>query len=368
MFHNQPNIRVAALASLSFVALLLTACGGEDPVAVQENKTPITVTLATPSGAVNGGIAVSGQLESKQTANISTRMMGHITKMYVQVGDRVRRGQTLVNIAAEDIQAKRMQTNAAITEAEAHVASAQKDYERFNNLYKKQSATAKELDNVTLQYNAAKARLEAARQMRNEVNAQGGYIALTAPFDGVITARMADDGDMANPGMPLLTVEQAGTLQVSTTVSETEIGALRKGAKAQVQVKAIQKNLDAVITEISPSAQMTGGQYVVKMAITGDKTGLYSGMYVQVFIPVDKPVQANSSANVVIPAKALVHKDELVGLYTVSANNTAILRWVRTGKTVGDQVEILSGLAAGEGYVLEAASPLYNGAPLQIKK
>lgn len=368
MFQNQPKNSLASVALVFILALSITACGGDEPLAIQESKTPIVVTLATPSGAVDGGIAVSGKLQSKQTADISTRIMGHITKMHVQVGDRVHRGQTLVSIAAKDIQAKRMQTDAAISEAEAHVASAQKDFERFNNLYKKQSATAKELENVTLQYNAAKARLEAARQMRNEVNAQGDYIALSAPFDGVVTARMADDGDMANPGMPLLTIEQAGTLQVSTTVSESEIGALHKGAKAHVQVKAINKMLDAMITEISPSAQMTGGQYEVKMSIIGDKTGLYSGMYVQVFIPINKPMQSSSSNTVVVPAKALVHKDELVGLYTVSANNTAILRWVRTGKTVGDQVEILSGLAAGESYVLEAASPLYNGAPLQIKK
>lgn len=367
MFNNKYLTGVILLSGI----VLISACGGKKKT---EKTTPVAavpVIISQPGGTVDGGIAVSGQVEAVQTANISTRMMGTITRIYVKAGDRVRRGQTLVSISSQDLAAKRAQTVASIAEAQANVSSAQKDFDRFTNLYNKQSASAKELDNVTLQYNAAKARLEAATQMRNEVNAMMAYTNLTAPFDGVVTQRMADEGNMANPGMPLLTVEQNTQLQISATVSESDISLLKKGQKAQVEVKAIGKSLECLVSEISPSSQFTGGQYQIKLSIPDkEKKGLYAGMYVNVFIPVSRPEAAYTatSNSVLVPTASLVHNDQLTGLYTVSSNYTALLRWVRTGKTFGDKTEILSGLAQNEKFIERAEGKLYNGVPVTEKK
>jgi RND family efflux transporter MFP subunit len=356
--------------SLSTALVVLSACGGKKHAEAKDNTAPVTVVVATAGGAVEGGISVSGKIEAQQTANISTRMMGTITRIYVKVGDKVRRGQLLANISSQDIQAKQAQTNASIAEAQANVSNAQKDYDRFTNLYKKQSASAKELDNVTLQYNAAKARLEAATQMRNEVNAMLSYSNLTAPFDGVVTQRMADEGNMANPGMPLLTIEQNTALEVSTTVSESDINSIKKGDKAQVEVKAIGKTLECTISEISPSSQFTGGQYLVKLSIPEkEKKELYAGMYVNVFIPVTgKTTTKENTAAILVPISSLVNKDQLTGVYTISNSNTALLRWVRTGKTFGDKIEVLSGLAPNEKFIVSAEGKLYNGVPVTENK
>lgn len=356
--------------SLSAALVVLSACGGKKHAETKDNTAPVTVVVATPGGAVEGGISVSGKIEAQQTANISTRMMGTITRMYVKVGDKVRRGQLLASISSQDIQAKQAQTNASIAEAQANVSNAQKDYDRFTNLYKKQSASAKELDNVTLQYNSAKARLEAATQMRNEVNAMLSYSSLTAPFDGVVTQRMADEGNMANPGMPLLTVEQNTQLEVSATVSESDINSIKKGDKAQVEVKAIGKTVECTISEISPSSQFTGGQYLVKLRIPEkEKKELYAGMYVNVFIPVTgKTTTTENTAAILVPLSSLVNKDQLTGVYTISNSNTALLRWVRTGKIFADKIEILSGLAQNEKFIVSAEGKLYNGVPVTEKK
>ncbi|MBN8675203.1 MAG: efflux RND transporter periplasmic adaptor subunit [Chitinophagales bacterium] len=359
---------IKSIVSISMAAALVvfSSCGGKKHAEAKDNTAPVTVVVATPGGAVEGGISVSGKIEAQQTANISTRMMGTITRIYVKVGDKVRRGQLLATISSQDIQAKQAQTNASIAEAQANVSTAQKDYDRFTNLYKKQSASAKELDNVTLQYNAAKARLEAATQMRNEVNAMLSYSSLTAPFDGVVTQRMADEGNMANPGMPLLTVEQNTQLEVSATVSETDINSIKKGDKAQVEVKAIGKTVECTISEISPSSQFTGGQYLVKLSIPEkEKKELYAGMYVNVFIPVTgKTTTKENTAGILVPLSSLVKKDQLTGVYTISNSNTALLRWVRTGKTFADKIEILSGLAQNEKFIVNAEGKLYNGVPV----
>lgn len=353
--------------SLLSALLLLTACGGKNHSESAGDIPPVIVTVSTPGGAIEGAIGVSGRIEAAQTANISTRIMGNINRVYVKVGDRVHSGQLLATISSTDIQAKKAQTNAAIAEAGANVENAQKDFERFTNLYNKQSASAKELDNVTLQYNAAKARLETAMQMRNEVNAMIAYTSLTAPFDGVVTQKMADEGNMANPGMPLLTIERNTQLQVSATVSETDINRIKKGDKARVEVKATGKSLECTITEISPSSQFSGGQYLVKFSIPEkEKKDLYAGMYVNVSIPVSSGMETTQNdAVILVPVNSLIHKDQLTGLYTISSSHTALLRWVRTGKTFGDKIEVLSGLSQNEKFITSAQGKLYNGVPVK---
>jgi len=152
--------------------LALGACTSKKQQNEDAAKRPaIVVAVATPSGANENNIEVSGQLQSSQTANISTRVMGYITKMNVNIGDHVRKGQVLAAISNDDILAKRAQADAAIAQADIAAKNAQKDYDRFQVLFKQQSASAKEVENVTMQYASAKSALETARQMRKEVSA-----------------------------------------------------------------------------------------------------------------------------------------------------------------------------------------------------
>jgi RND family efflux transporter MFP subunit len=351
--------------------LFLAACSSkEQKKPIANTDAAIVVTVATPSGDVQQGVNVSGQIEASQTANISTRVMGYITMLTIKVGDRVSKGQLLATISNQDMLAKRGQTDAMIAEAQAAVSSAQKDFERFTALYKQQSATAKELDNVTLQYNAAKARMEGAKQMRNEVNAQLGYTSLTAPFAGIVTQKLADAGSMASPGMPILTIEQSGSYQVSAAVPENAINQIRPGATAIVTIKAIDRTIKGTVTQINQSSQYTGGQYIIKVSIpNNEKQGLYAGMYANIAIDVKPVAAAKPTANsVMVPLSSIERKDQLTGLYTISSNNTALLRWVRLGKTYGDKVEVLTGLEKNETFIVSAEGKLYNGIPISIKK
>jgi RND family efflux transporter MFP subunit len=350
--------------------ILVMACNEKKETGKPDNTNPISVVVSTPDVNSQGGIATSGTIEASQTASISTRIMGYINHIYVKAGDHVRKGQLLASINSQDIQAKKAQAEAAITEAEANVKNAQKDYDRFSALYQKQSASAKELDNVTFQYNASKARLEAAKQMRNEVNAMNSYANIVSPIDGTVTQKIADEGSMAVPGWPLLTIEQNGKLQISASVGESDINKIKKGDKAKVEINTIGTTIESVITEISPSSRVTGGQYLIKLGIPEpEKKNLYSGMYVNVFIPLKEQAQYRAESNgILVPTASLIHQDQLTGLYTISSGNTALLRWVRTGKIFGDKTEILSGIGADEKFIIKAVTPLYNGAPVTSTK
>ncbi|MGA9326064.1 MAG: efflux RND transporter periplasmic adaptor subunit [Salegentibacter sp.] len=351
--------------TIAFIALsgLTVSCGGdENKETAVKKQPPVKVTLSSPAEGSDQYVTASGKVEAVNNAKLSTRMMGYINKIHVNVGDKVKNGQLLVSINNSDLQAKLAQVNAKITEAKVGYTNAEKDYKRYQALFEENSASQKEMDDMSANYEMAKARLEAAKQMKNEVESQFAYVNIRAPFSGVITNKFADEGDMANPGMPLLAMEAPGAFEVKAMIPESEISEIQPGTKVKVLVKSLDKTLPGKVTEVGSSARNTGGQYPVKVALEKTGENILSGMYATVQFPVEK--QAGSSQSVMVPEEALVKHGELTGIYTLSSEGTAILRWIRTGRKVGDKVEVLSGLSADEQYILSADSKLTNGSPV----
>src|SRR5690606_22340976 len=132
-------------------------------------------------------ITASGKIEAENGANVSTRMMGYVTSLKVKTGQRVIEGQLLATINSADIQAKKAQVEAGILQATAAYNNAKKDFDRFVTLFNQRSVSQKEMDDMTTRFEMAKAGLEAARQMKNEVMAQFSYTNITAPFSGTVT-------------------------------------------------------------------------------------------------------------------------------------------------------------------------------------
>ena len=350
------------IAILSISAVLLTSCGGDKKEQLKAEPA-IAVKLSGVSENANTAfVTASGKIEAENSANLSTRMMGYVTKVHVKVGQKVGAGQLLVSINNTDLEAKKAQVDASILQATAGYNNAKKDYERFVALFKQQSASQKELDDMTARYEMAKAGLEGAKQMRNEVMAQFSYSNITAPFSGTVTNTFVKEGDMANPGMPLVSVEGASKLQVTAMVSETDINAIKKGMAVKVLVKSSNTNLTGKVIEVSGSATNTGGQYLVKINLNKADASVLSGMFVNVQFPVENKKQVANNGMVLIPEDALVTQGQLKGIYTVGTGDVAILRWLRLGKTFGSQVEVLSGLSADEQYIVSEEGKLYNGA------
>ena len=345
--------------------VLLSACSTQPEKPEMQDTKPVRVTTAKPNLRIQGSINTSGQVVATETAHISTRLMGLVNKIYVSVGDHVEKGQLLVSIHNEDIMAKKAQAEATLRQAQAAMLQAERDLQRFTELHKLQSASDKELENITLHFNATKAQAEAALQMKNELNATLAYTNLTAPFAGTITQQLLDAGNIAGPGIAILHMEGLGTLQVNATLSENDIFKIRKGMPADVLVKSTGKSFKGRLKEVSHSSEFTGGQYRITVAIEKENAqGLYAGMYVNVSIPVAEAMGKNP----LVPQSSIVYKDQMTGLYTIGANHTAMLRWVRLGKKHGGEVEILSGLSGNETFIAEAEGRLYNGVNVKVGK
>lgn len=349
------------------VALVAMSCGSETKNTT-DTSSPIRVMVyGKTSTATQPYVAASGKIESENSANLSTRMMGFVTKVPVKVGQKVKAGQLLVSINNTDLQAKKAQVEASIIQATAAYKNAKKDYERFTNLFAQQSASQKELDDMTARYEMAKAGLDAAKQMRNEINAQFAYANITAPFSGIITNSFVKEGDMANPGMPLISIEGAQKLQVTAMVSENDITSITNGMQVKVLVKSLGNTINGTVSEVSLSARNTGGQYLVKIDLEKTNVQILSGMFVNVQFPIEKQQIANKTNTVLIPESALIREGQLTGVYTLGDNDIAILRWLRIGKKYGNEVEVLSGLSANEPYIVATEGKLYNGAKVSIK-
>jgi RND family efflux transporter MFP subunit len=365
--YTMKNILFKSAIITPLFVLLLSSCNGEKKESITKEPA-IAVKVSDASENSNGQfVTASGKIEAENSANLSTRMMGYVTQIHVQVGQKVSSGQLLVSINNTDLQAKKAQVDASILQATAGYNNAKKDYDRFVNLFKQQSASQKELDDMTARYEMAKAGLEGAKQMRNEVMAQFSYSNITAPFAGVVTNTFVKEGDMANPGMPLVSVEGASRLQVTAMVSENDIAAIKKGMLVKVLVKSSNESLSGKVNEVSVSAKNTGGQYLVKINLDKTDNTVLSGMFVNAQFPVANAIQTKTTEKVLVPESALVQQGQLTGIYTIGTGNIAILRWLRIGKNFGNQVEVLSGLSANEQYIVSAEGKLYNGALVSVQ-
>tara|TARA_R110000850_G_scaffold277058_1_gene421809 strand:- start:26123 stop:27199 length:1077 start_codon:yes stop_codon:yes gene_type:complete len=357
-------MKTTILSTLALTVLLLSSCGNSEKETATDSRTAIQVTTKAPAAGSGNNLTVSGEVVAVNNATLSTRMMGYVNRVHVKIGDKVNQGQLLISINNSDLQAKRAQVNAGINEAQVAFNNAKRDFERFTALFAQNSASQKELDDMTANYEMAKARLESAKAMKAEVDAQFAYSNITAPFSGVVTNRFVEAGAMANPGMPLLAIEAPGNFEVRATVPEMAIGQIKTGETVEVHFKSIDKSITGKVTEVSSSSSMTGGQYPVKIAL--DKNdALKSGMYATVQFPV---AQTNDTPQLVtVPQEAIVTQGDLRGVYTVSQQNTAMLRWLRLGRSFGNEVEVLSGLNAEEAIIVEAEGKLYNGVKVEVQ-
>lgn len=364
------NIRLkhfSYLFSMLAAASFMQSCANSDQTSTQIKAEPVAVTTALPQSITDRQFTISGKVESLQKAEISTRMMGYIIRINVKVGDKVSKGQLLAVIESSDIQARQAQAEAMLSEAEAAQANAQKDLDRFTSLHQQKSASDKELENVKLQYLSATARVEAARQMRNEAVAMKTYTNITAPFAGAVAQKYADAGAIANPGMPILSIEGDNGFQITASVPESEIASLGKNQQVEVTIPSANQSFSTVISEISHSSLQSGGQYLVRVSVPDSISNILSGQYATLAITAPLTNASKNTASVRVPIASIVTNDQLTGLYTISTANTALLRWVRLGKQFGDEVEVISGLAANEPFILSAAGKLWNGAPVAVR-
>ena len=359
--------KINTLIILAALAAIMSSCSSEKTT--KNESSSVNVEVYQPSMASVDGVSVSGVLASSNSAVLSTRMMAYVDQVLVKQGDKVASGQLLVRLNGSDLMAKRAQVQAQVNEAEAAAKNAQRDYERFRKLHAQHSVSDKELENMELNNISMQSKLEMARQMLKEVNAMLAYTDIRAPFAGTVAHKMVEKGNMAQPGMPLVIVEQPGKMEVRASVPENYVSYAKVGDKVKVDIKSLGCTIDGTISELSTSASLTGGQYTMKVNIdTEGRKDLLSGMFAGIRLTNDAKVADNASHRIWIDEASVVKREQLRGVYVVNKDNRAMLRWVRLGKTEDGRVEVLSGLNSNENVIRTAEGKLYNGQRVSVAK
>jgi len=346
--------------SVLLLGAVLVGCGGaEDPVA--SDPEPVSVTTATVEAtSVTEQSRYSGTLRGTRRVPLSTKMMGTVTQLDVEEGDRVETGEVLIRVRSQNVQAQKRQVQARLQEATAALANAKTNFERIQALYEKDSATEKELDDARTGYERAKARVEALKGQLDEIEDRLTYATVTSPIDGYVVEKRSEEGALAAPGRPLLVVETMDDMKAVVQVPAADINRFSVKDSVTVEVgAAVDRRRTGVVTQVNPAGNYASRQFSVQVRLSRDNTStLKSGMYAQVLLPTD------DATAVTVPEDALVRRGQLTGLYTVQGGEV-LLRWVRVGKHYGDRVEVLSGLAEGETYVTDGTQRLLDGQPVR---
>lgn len=229
---------------------------------------------------------------------------------------------------------------AELTRAEAEADNAKAHLKRMRDLFTQDSVARQELENAERTFKVAEANRAAART-------RVSYSVVTAPFDGLVTEKLIHAGELASPGRPLLKLEDPQRLRLEVTVAEGDLKSLSRDDRVPVTIDALTgQSLAGSVAQILPTGDPATHTVLVKIDLpptSGLKTGMFGRMQL------DK----GTGRTLVVPRTAVIERSDLTGVYVVGSDSLAHLRWVKLGRPVGDQVEVLSGLNQGERVLMQ---------------
>ena len=281
-----------------------------------------------------------GTVQPQFKTTVSARITANVLELPVTAGQQVRSGGLLVRLDDRDLRARKQQAQESLRRAEAGRDLAQSDYRRNKALYEMQVIPQAQFDEIALRLKTSTADVAASEQAQQDAEFAFGYAVIRAPYDAIVVDKLSDVGDMATPGKPLLTLYESGKLWLEAAVPEEQAGTLRIGKTYEINLDSLDQRLRGRLVEIVPSADSSSRTITARVALPFAR-GIFPGLFGRMMIPVGK------HARIVIPQTAVARIGQLA---MVDVDQAGVLRRrsVQVGRANGDQVEILSGLTAGE--------------------
>jgi len=282
-------------------------------------------------------IYVIGTTASEEKINLSARIPAYVNEVFVSAGDKVTKGQKLVTLDDREIREQ-------LAAAEAQFNQAKTEYERAKQLFEKNATTEQALTAAESMYNSARAQVDQVKVMLT-------YAQITSPIDGIVTDRRIEAGDLANPGMPLLSVYDPTRMRLEAPVPVRLLDELALGQEVEVSLERPARTLNGRVTEIVSEVDPSSRTQMVKVHLEDDEGDILPGTFGRLW------VEQDSGESIRVPASAVYRVGQLE-LVQVVKNGHAVRRLVKTGPSYGDNIEILSGLKDGETILV---SPVKEG-------
>lgn len=333
----------ALLPSLLALALALVACGGQQTADLPPLADVPTFEVVAGTGL--SGHGWDGVVEAVRRADLSAQTAGRVAEMRVDVNDRVRQGDVLLRITAVEQDAGASAARAQLRATEAAAAEAEQTWRRYAALADGQYVSKLQLDQARSARDAAVAARDAARANLAQAAQQAGYTVVRAPFAGVVATRDVEPGETVAPGQPLVSVYEPRELRIEVAVPQTRADAIRRDPQATVVLPG-GREVEPAEVIVFPAADSTSHSVNVRVRLPDLDPAPAPGSTAKVRFDADTEA-GDGAAPLRIPVSAVAQRGELSGAY-VKQGDRLLLRQLRLGARIGDQVEVISGLQAGD--------------------
>jgi membrane fusion protein (multidrug efflux system) len=333
---------------LSFFLLLFTLStlgGCTQPTADKPKKAKpehLVETASVSYGDLGVTVTRTGSLKVQREVKIFTQEEGRVTALPFHEGDKVRKGTLVAQLDDELLQAQ-------LRRAQATLHKSQQDIKRLRNLYQRKLVSDEEVAQ-------AETAFEVARADEQLLETRLGYTRITAPISGIVTQRLTEPGNIAERYDHLLTIADPSSLITEVTVSELLLPALKVGDATQVRIDALgASHYPGVITRIHPSLDPVTRRGIIEVALKPVPSGARPGQLCRVTLA------TNTGPRLTIPFRALRRDTEGEYVFRLDEQNRAQRVAVSSGQRIGERVEILSGVTAGQQVVTKGFLSLKSG-------
>lgn len=297
--------------------------------------------------------AYDGVVEAVRQTVIAAQVSGAVVELKVKAGDRVTAGQVLMRLDARAADQSAAASDAQVHAARAAQDVAAKEFARQKQLAADRFISAAALDRAEAEFKAAQAQAAAQVAQAGAARTQSGFYVVHAPYAGVVSDVPVTQGEMALPGRALLTLFDPAALRVSAAVPQSAAASIGDGKTVRAEIPALPTAAQRLQTparvQVLPAADLATHTVTLRADLAPGLTGAMPGQFARLWLPA---VSTRSSPWV--PAQAIVRRAEMTGLYVLDAKGQPLLRQVRLGRSDGAQVEVLSGLNAGEQVATDA--------------
>ena len=317
-------------------------------------------------------LEVVGTVRAGTSAVVSARVPGTVTVLKVREGDRVRRGQLLAQLEAQENQANAAVASAGIEEsrqgldeAKSRKKLADSTFDRFQRLFNEQAISRQEFDVKQSEKEMAgqglaraEARLKQAQEISKAASTMSDYTKIIAPISGIISSKPVDLGATVFPAQALMTIEDEGSYQLELAIPESLAARVKPGIPVQVVLDALGASFTAIIAEIVPTTDPASRTFMAKLVL--GQRNLKSGMFGRGIINLGTTVKG-----ITLPKKAIVEHGAMSSIWVLDKDSIARMRIIKIGKAVGERLEILAGLSEGEQVVVSGVENVSEGARVE---
>ena len=359
------KLRQALSLVMAAMLCLMAGCGSEKTA--EDPGQLVKYQRVGEADSANSG-KYAGTVRGRYESNLSFQVAGQILSRNVQLGQKVSAGDVLMVIDAKDVVQKANQTDAQVDSAKAQLNLAQKNLSRYQQLYAENAVSAAVLDQYQSSYDAAAAAYQNAVAQSIQGHNALGYTNLVAEADGVISAINAEAGQVVAAGQTVVTLVQAGELEVEIQVPENKLSTISVGKEVGVSFWALPgKSVRGIVREVAPMANASSRTYKVRVSLPNPPEGMELGMTASVSIS-EITDSSTGKTGSEIPLTALYQTGDEPQVWVVDEDTMTVSLKTVTVENLGENSAYVSGLKDGEAIVTAGVHKLRDGQKVRFSE